>query len=92
MVPSGNLANASSVGAKTVNDESSLVRASTNSADIAASTRLVKIPASMAISAIVLASGNVHELVLDDVVLSSWKKASSPHQSSSSSSSLGGVG
>ena len=92
MVPSGNLANASSVGAKTVNDEASLVRASTNSADIAASTRLVKIPASMAISAIVLASGNEQaELVLDDVVLLSWKKASSPHQSSSSSS-LGGVG
>jgi len=63
------LANASSVGAKTVNEASSLVRASTNSADITASTRLVKIPASMAISAIVLASGNEQELVLDDVVL-----------------------
>jgi len=68
-VPSGNLANASSVGAKTVNDESSLVRASTNSADITASTRLVKIPASMAISAIVLASGNEHELLDDDDVV-----------------------
>lgn len=63
------MANASSVGAKTVNEASSLVRASTNSADITASTRLVKIPASMAISAIVLASGNEQELVLDDVVL-----------------------
>ena len=66
IVPSGNLANASSVGAKTVNEASSLVRASTNSADITASTRLVKIPASMAISAIVLASGNEQELVDDD--------------------------
>ena len=66
MVPSGNLADASSVGAKTVNEASSLVRASTNSADITASTRLVKIPASMAISAIVLALASEQELVLDE--------------------------
>ena len=66
MVPSGNLANASSVGAKTVNEASSLVRASTNSADITASTRLVKIPASMARSAIVLALASEQELVLDE--------------------------